>query len=174
MCNHLSTDAAGFIFMSDQTPDSSFDLNQFLPYRLNRLADQVSEQLAHLYESSYSLTIAQWRVLAWLNQCEVLTAKQIRDATRMDKARVSRAVQSLVERELISRSPDQQDQRAHHLRLTETGRTLLNQLLPEAQAWESSLLASLSPAERNALLQAMTKLEQALGHSGLSDTINAS
>lgn len=147
--------------------DSPFDLNQFLPYRLNRLADQVSEQLAHLYESSYSLTIAQWRVLAWLNQCDVLTAKQIRDATRMDKARVSRAVQSLVERELISRNPNEQDQRAHHLRLTEAGRALLNQLLPEAQAWEASLLATLSNAERDALLQAMAKLEDALDHSGV-------
>lgn len=153
--------------MPDQAPDTTFDLNQFLPYRLNRLADQVSEQLAHLYESSYSLTIAQWRVLAWLNQCGVLTAKQIRDATRMDKARVSRAVQVLVDRQLISRSPDQQDQRAHHLRLTEAGCALLNQLLPEAQAWEASLLSALSGAERGALLKAMAKLEDALGQSAV-------
>ena len=151
--------------MPDQSPDTTFDLNQFLPYRLNRLADQVSEQLAHLYESSYSLTIAQWRVLAWLNQCGVLTAKQIRDATRMDKARVSRAVQALADRELISRSPDQQDQRAHHLRLTAAGNDLLKRLLPEAQAWEASLLSTLTSAERRSLLQAMAKLETALGNS---------
>lgn len=149
--------------MSDQAPDSSFDLNQFLPYRLNRLADQISEQLASLYESSYSLNIAQWRVLAWLNQCEVLTARQIRDATRMDKARVSRSVQSLVERELVSRSPNKQDQRAHHLRLTEAGRALLSQLLPDALAWEASVLASLSRLERDSLWRAMAKLEDALG-----------
>lgn len=155
--------------MSDSAPETPFDLNRFLPYRLNRLADQVSEQLAHLYESSYSLTIAQWRVLAWLNQCEVLTARQIRDATRMDKARVSRAVQSLVERKLISRSPDQQDQRAHHLRLTEAGRALLDQLLPQAQAWEAAVLASLSVTERDALMKAMTRLENALGQPGPLD-----
>lgn len=143
--------------------DPSFDLNQFLPYRLNRLADQISEQLAHLYETSYSLTIAQWRVLAWLSQHEVLTAKQIREATRMDKARVSRAVQSLVERELISRSPDSQDQRAHQLRLTDAGQSLLDRLLPEAQAWEARLLAGLPSEDREALLQAMTLLEQQLG-----------
>lgn len=156
--------------MTDDPTHPSFDLQNFLPYRLNRLADQVSEQLAHLYESSYSLTIAQWRVLAWLNQCEVLTARQIRDATRMDKARVSRAVQVLVDRELISRSPDQQDQRAHHLRLTEAGCALLNQLLPEAQAWETTLLSALSGAERDALLKAMAKLEDALGQA---DVINS-
>jgi len=150
--------------MTDASTGSRFDLNQFLPYRFNRLADRVSEQLAHLYESSYSLTIAQWRVLAWLNQHEVLTAKQIRDATRMDKARVSRAVQSLAERALISRSPDHQDQRAHHLRLTSEGRALLDKLLPEARSWEASLLASLSVAERDALLAAMTKLEHALSN----------
>lgn len=151
--------------MTNDPTHPTFDLQNFLPYRLNRLADQVSEQLAHLYESSYSLTIAQWRVLAWLNQCEVLTARQIRDATRMDKARVSRAVQVLVDRELISRTPDQQDQRAHHLRLTRAGSALLDQLLPEAQAWEATLLSALSGAERDALLKAMAKLEDALGQS---------
>ncbi len=156
--------------MTRYASDAQFDLDQFLPYRLNRLADQISEQLAHLYESSYSLTIAQWRVLAWLNQCGVLTAKQIRDATRMDKARVSRAVQALADRELISRSPDQQDQRAHHLRLTAAGSTLLRQLLPEAQAWEASLLATLTGAERQALLQAMAKLEKALGNPGATSS----
>ncbi|WP_028672597.1 MarR family winged helix-turn-helix transcriptional regulator [Saccharospirillum impatiens] len=149
-------------------PGHSFDLNQFLPYRLNRLADQLSEQLAHLYESSYSLNIAQWRVLAWLNQHEVLTAKQIREATRMDKARVSRAVQVLVERELISRSPNQEDQRAHHLRLTAAGRALLDQLLPQARDWEASVLSSLTDKERELLLQAMAKLERALGHEGMA------
>jgi DNA-binding MarR family transcriptional regulator len=154
----------GLFFMAEPTSAQSFDLNQFLPYRLNRLADQVSEQLAHLYESSYSLNIAQWRVLAWLSQHEVLTAKQIREATRMDKARVSRAVQSLVERELISRSPNSQDQRAHHLRLTATGQALLEELLPEAQAWEADLLTALSAGDRTALLNAMSKLERALGH----------
>jgi len=148
--------------MTHYASDAQFDLDQFLPYRLNRLADQISEQLAHLYESSYSLTIAQWRVLAWLNQCGVLTAKQIRDATRMDKARVSRAVQALADRELISRSPDQQDQRAHHLRLTAAGSALLKKLLPEAQAWEDRLMAGLPSEDRAALLRALTRLEQQL------------
>ncbi|MEX1216452.1 MarR family winged helix-turn-helix transcriptional regulator [Saccharospirillum sp.] len=151
--------------MTHHATDHQFDLNQFLPYRLNRVADQISEQLAHLYETSYSLTIAQWRVLAWLNQCEVLTAKQIREATRMDKARVSRAVQSLVERELISRSPDSQDQRAHPLRLTATGQALLAKLLPEAEAWEADLLTVLSNDERAALINAMAKLERAFASS---------
>jgi DNA-binding MarR family transcriptional regulator len=107
-------------------------------------------------------------VLAWLSHKDVLTAKQICEATRMDKARVSRAVQALVERNLIDRRSSLRDQRLHHLRLTESGRALLAELIPEAQAWEAELVATLSVGEYRDLLHAMGKLERQLERLGPS------
>ncbi|MEX1057016.1 MAG: MarR family winged helix-turn-helix transcriptional regulator [Natronospirillum sp.] len=140
----------------------AFDLNQFLPYRLSNLADQISAELAHLYAASYGLNVAQWRILAWLRHSEVLTAREIRANTHMDKAQVSRAVQALVDRHLISRSPANADQRRHDLRLTPDGQALLVQLIPEAQAWEANLLATLTVDEHQTLMQTMTTLERRL------------
>lgn len=142
------------------------DLNQFLPYRLNSLADRISDELARLYEERYALNVAQWRVLAWLSHRDLLNAKQICEATRMDKARVSRAVQALVDRGLISRSPSSRDQRLHDLRLTEAGQELLAELIPEAQAWEAELVATLTAGEYRDLLHAMRKLERQLERIG--------
>lgn len=141
---------------------AELDLNQFLPYQLNRLADRISQALEKLYAESYQLNIAQWRVLAWLSHCDDLTAKKVCDYTNMDKARVSRAIQSLEDRGLLSRTPSQQDQRLHNLQLTGAGQELLAKLVPEAQAWEANLVSTLSIGEYRDLLNVMRKLERQL------------
>ncbi|WP_183334553.1 MarR family winged helix-turn-helix transcriptional regulator [Halomonas campaniensis] len=147
-------------------PRAELDLNQFLPYRLNRLADQISQSLAELYAERYQLNVAQWRVLAWLSHCDDLTAKKVCAYTNMDKARVSRAIQALEERGLISRTPSPRDQRQHDLHLTAAGQALLAELVPEAQAWEAELVATLSAGEYRDLLNVMRKLERQLERIG--------
>ncbi|XKE45596.1 MarR family winged helix-turn-helix transcriptional regulator [Halomonas organivorans] len=146
----------------DHASASGFDLERFLPYRLNSLADRISQALARLYETRHDLSVAQWRVLAWLHHREEMTAKQIREATRMDKAKVSRAVQALEDRGLIRRRPSPQDQRVQDLRLTAAGKELLAELIPEARAWEAELVAPLSVEEYRELLDVMGKLERQL------------
>lgn len=141
---------------------AELDLNQFLPYRLNRLADRISQALAELYAERYRLNVAQWRVLAWLSHCDDLTAKKVCAYTNMDKARVSRAIQALEDRGLITRTPSPRDQRLHDLHLTVEGQALLAELVPEAQAWEAELVATLSAGEYRDLLNVMRKLERQL------------
>ncbi|WP_252108273.1 MULTISPECIES: MarR family winged helix-turn-helix transcriptional regulator [unclassified Halomonas] len=145
---------------------AELDINQFLPYKINRLADRISQALEKLYAESYELNIAQWRVLAWLSHCDDLTAKKVCTYTNMDKARVSRAIQSLEDRGLISRTPSQQDQRLHDLQLTDAGQALLNKLVPEAQAWEADLMSTLSVGEYRDLINIMGKLERQLERVG--------
>ncbi|MBR9879973.1 MAG: winged helix-turn-helix transcriptional regulator [Gammaproteobacteria bacterium] len=144
------------------TAKAELDLQQFLPYRLNSLADRLSQALARMYAERYQLNIAQWRVLAWLSHLDELSAKQIAQATRMDKARISRAVQSLEERGLIQRTPSSRDQRVQDLRLTEAGQVLLAELVPEAQQWEADVVATLSVGEYRDLMSVMGKLERQL------------
>lgn len=138
------------------------DLTQFLPYRLNHLADRISQGLSTIYSERFGISIPEWRVLAWISHKEVLTAKQICDFTSMDKARVSRAVQSLEGRELISRTPSSSDQRMQYLRLTGDGEALLSELIPAAHAWEAEVVASLSAAEFRDLFNVIGKLERQL------------
>ncbi len=142
--------------------ESELDLNRFLPYRMNRLADRISDKLSTLYGRHYALNVAQWRILAWLGYDENLTAKMICRYTNMDKVRVSRAIQSLEERNLLIRSPSPQDQRVHVLILTDAGQRLLAELIPQAQAWETELLSVLTSNEYRDLFSIMDKLERQL------------
>lgn len=145
-----------------QAPKPELDLNQFLPYRLNSLADRISHALSRIYDQRFGINIAEWRVLAWLSHRDELTAKQVCELTRMDKARVSRAVQALEERELIRRTPSVSDQRVQQLHLTPAGEALLGNLIPEAHAWETELVSTLTASEYRDLFNTMSKLERQL------------
>ncbi|MDY7117903.1 MarR family winged helix-turn-helix transcriptional regulator [Halomonas sp. SSL-5] len=162
----MTSEAVGPSRSAEAPAKAEIDLNQFLPYRLNKLADRISDELERMYSQRYGLNVAQWRVLSWLSHCDELTAKKICAYTNMDKARVSRAIQALEERRLISRTPSPQDQRVHDLHLTQEGAKLLEGLIPDAHAWEAELVATLSVGEYRDLLHAMSKLERQLERIG--------
>ncbi len=137
-------------------------LDQFVPYRLNQLASQVSERLSEVYRDRFGLEVPEWRLLVTLGPDHVTNAGFLAESTRMVKSRVSRAMSSLVERGLIERVENQDDRREAVLQLTTAGRKLYNELVPLALAREESLLATMSSGDRTAFLRGLAALEQAL------------
>ncbi|WP_044562540.1 MarR family winged helix-turn-helix transcriptional regulator [Azospirillum sp. B4] len=135
-------------------------LNRFLPYRLNILSKKVSLALAARYQERFGLSIPEWRVFATLGQEQPLSSNDIVDRTAMDKAKVSRAVNRLVDAGLLDRKPHPKDQRLLRLSFSAKGRDLYAQVAPEALAWEARLLSVLTEAERAQLWSLMEKLEQ--------------
>jgi DNA-binding MarR family transcriptional regulator len=73
----------------------SFDLDAFLPYRLNRAAEFVSKRFAAGYKARYDMSRPEWRVLALLGARWRMTATEIGRHSGMHKTKVSRAVFSL-------------------------------------------------------------------------------
>src|ERR1044071_5281636 len=71
-------------------------LERFLPYRLSILSNRVSGAIAKRYAKTFNLTIPEWRIIAVLGRRPGLTAKEVCEATEMDKVAVSRAVAKLV------------------------------------------------------------------------------
>ena len=44
------------------------DLDQFLPYRLSRLSNRLSQQIASTYVERFDLSVTEWRVMAVLGE----------------------------------------------------------------------------------------------------------
>jgi len=84
-------------------------LEDFLPYRLNIAAANVSEGLARVYSARFGLDIPGWRVIATLGQFGRVTAKMIGGHSQMHKTKVSRALMQLQARGLVERSPNPHD-----------------------------------------------------------------
>ena len=139
-------------------------LEDFLPYRLNRLADAISRDFARNYKERFGLTRPEWRLLATLGQYGTMTATAVGQHSSMHKTKVSRAVTALEERRWLTRSPDAADRRIEHLKLTKPGEKAYRELVPMAHAYETTLLASMSARDRKAVLAGLAILERVALH----------
>jgi DNA-binding MarR family transcriptional regulator len=134
-------------------------LEQFLPYRLNRIAAAVSQDFRSVYGPHHDLTIPEWRVLATLGQFEEMSAKAIGRHSAMHKTKVSRAVRALEERRWLRRRQSEEDRREEILTLTAQGERAYRQIVPKALAFERRLLEQLGP-EVGPFLKALVRLEE--------------
>jgi DNA-binding MarR family transcriptional regulator len=135
-----------------------FKLEQFFPYRLSVLNEQVSRSLAALYSDRFGLTPPEWRAMAVLAGFQPLSANGICQRTNMDKVRVTRAIARMIEAGLVSRQEDATDRRYVSLRLTAKGTEVYGQILPLVQSREAEILAALSADEISALDTILRKL----------------
>ena len=140
----------------------TLDLQQFLPYSLTNIAMQMSEQFSELYQKQFDLTVPQWRVIANLAQYGECTAKQLCDMVQMDKSTVSRAVKSLLTRNLIAAKANPTDKRANLLSLSEAGVGLHKQIVPLANEWQASLVSELDSQEIKQFMNTLSKLSNYL------------
>ena len=139
------------------------DLFKFAPFRLNRLAAEVSAALASEYAVRYGLDIPEWRVLATLGfRRDACSAQYIAQCTRTHKSTISRAVTALLERRLVERVENADDRREFRLRLSRKGKALYEELIPRLQRKERDIMACLSADERRAFDRLISKIEASL------------
>jgi DNA-binding MarR family transcriptional regulator len=134
-----------------------------MPFRLSRLAAEVSMALASEYAERYGLDVPAWRVMATLGFRETpCSAQFISQCTRTHKSTISRAVTSLLERGVIERVENENDRREFNLRLTRKGRKLYEELFPRLLHKEQDILSCLSPREQKDFAMLLGKIEQSL------------
>lgn len=139
------------------------DLFKFVPFRLNRLSAEVSSALSAEYQARYGLDIPEWRVLATLGfRDHACSAQYIAHCTRTHKSTISRAVTTLMKRQMIERVENADDRREFRLRMTGKGKALYEELIPRLLRREQEILACLSAQERKSLAALLGKIEASL------------
>lgn len=154
--------------------EERLDLFKFMPFRLNRLAAEVSQALSSEYQARHGLDIPEWRVLATLGfRKEACSAQYISQCTRTHKSTISRAVTALLERELIERVANADDRREFRLRMTRAGKALYDELIPRLLRKEQDILGGLSAQERKELGRLLGKIETGLALIQTSEEADA-
>jgi len=139
------------------------DLFRFVPFRLNRLAAEASAALSSEYQERYGLDIPEWRVLATLGfRNDACSAQYIAHCTRTHKSTISRAVTSLMHRQMVERVENEDDRREFRLRLSRKGKTLYEELIPRLLRKERDILSCLTADERASFALALGKIEKSL------------
>jgi DNA-binding MarR family transcriptional regulator len=144
-------------------PRTEIRLETFLPFRLNRLAAEVSRRLAVIYADRFGLDIPEWRVMATLSSRRTATAQEIVASTRTHKSTISRAVATLKERGLVEREDSSADGREIVLRLSQAGHALVREIAPLVLEGERVILSRLPPRPQAQLLDVLSALEASLG-----------
>jgi DNA-binding MarR family transcriptional regulator/GNAT superfamily N-acetyltransferase len=147
----------------DQRADSIRQFNRFYTRRIGVLGE------GHL-GSPFSLT--ETRVLYELAHRDAPTASEIGDALGLDRGYLSRTLQAFKRRGLVATTAGD-DRRRTHLTLTAAGRKAFAPLERGARKVVVDMLAALSEAEQQRILEAMTTIRAALGDEQLSRDLEA-
>lgn len=140
---------------------ATLKLDAFLPYRLSVASNRVSGTIASAYHARFGLRIPEWRLVTVLAEFGGMSQQALCRRTQMDKVTVSRAAISLYERQLLTRTPNPDDQRSHLLDLSGEGWALYRQIAPQALEFERRIFASLSEDEQAMLRKMLERVEAA-------------
>ena len=129
-------------------------LDDMLLYRLWHVQTAAGRRVAQMCETEFGITRREWRVLAQLALAEGQLSSALAERAGLDRARTSRTVSSLADKNLLLRTPRPDDRREVRLYLTEAGRATYGALLPRVAQINQQLL-SVFCEEEVALLGAM-------------------
>ncbi|WP_378941870.1 MarR family winged helix-turn-helix transcriptional regulator [Mesorhizobium sp. ANAO-SY3R2] len=139
-----------------------FDLESFLPYRLNRAAEMISLSFAREYKQRFQMTRPEWRALAALGSIGRMTATEIGAHSHMHKTKVSRAVRALEQRRWLNRTEDDDDRRVEHLELTPLGQKSYQEVAALARAYQAALEEALGKGAIERIKAGLADVEKAL------------
>lgn len=155
------------LHQADGTPNSPLRLEEFLPYRLNLVASEVSQALAEIYGRRFGISIPEWRIMATLGQFQTMTARDIGTHSRMHKTTVSRAVATLEKRQLIARRANRADLREAFLALTDGGQKMYLEIVPLARAFSEALCQSISQEEQKVFDTLLARIQDRLASTDM-------
>ncbi|MEQ8333841.1 helix-turn-helix domain-containing GNAT family N-acetyltransferase [Nisaea sp.] len=134
--------------------DAVRHFTRFYTGRINVLGDR-------LLESAFSLPEA--RVIFELGHCDGLSARDLADMLGLDPGYLSRILNGLKRRGIVTRSVSEADRRRHVLALTENGLSALDDLQAKSRAQVSAMLDPLGQEARRDLVSTLRKAEHLLG-----------
>jgi len=139
----------------------SFDLEDFLPYRLHQAAERASLKFRRGYRLKYGITRPEWRVLFNVGQYGPITPVELSARSFLHKTKISRAAAKLEERRWLKRIDDPQDRRSHSLALTPAGKRAFSDLRMMADSYNKSLAAMLGQESFDRLIEQLRVIDDA-------------
>ena len=133
-------------------------LERYLPYRLSILSNRISALISETYSAKFALSITEWRIMAVLGEYPGVSADEVSLKTQIEKSILSRAISKLLQRKLLERAFDPADKRRSMLRLTETGLSVYDELVPISYDYEQQLLTCFSDSESQQFSELIDRL----------------
>ena len=128
------------------------DLDNYLPYLVNRVGSIMAEQYGTEALAPYRLSIPMWRVMAALASTDVQRQVDLAVTTSIEVSTLSRIVTRLVHMGVMTRTRSASSTREVAVKLTAKGSAQVARLIPIARAYEVTAIAGL-PTDELAVLK---------------------
>ena len=149
-----------------------YDIDSAIGYAVGHAAARIKIALRRAFlAAGHDVTPDQWVVLYRLLENEGLTQVALGERTVKDKTTITRILDRLEARTLLTRRRAPDDRRSQRLYLTEAGRALAQALVPIVQAFADAAYADLTQADKAALRDILARIEARL--DGLPETKDA-
>ena len=145
---------------------ANLDVDDFLSKRIANLSALLLRASTRRYLLEHDLSLPEWRMLTILVRFGSGTTRALREASRMDKGQMSRALLALEKRKLVQRTRDETHELRQLLELTDKGLQLYQRIMPNARRAQVVLLKQLTVDERKMLDIAINKLSAAAEAEG--------
>ncbi|MEP7454143.1 MarR family winged helix-turn-helix transcriptional regulator [Phyllobacterium sp. SB3] len=127
-------------------------------FRINFLALNFNVPIYRWIEKQYGMQRAEFVVIYALGLKDGLTASAVCTSSGFPKNTISRAIQKLLDKDVIQRELDPADLRSFVLCLTDEGRRIVDECMQPMVEREQVMLAGLTPAEQLMLSELLAKV----------------
>lgn len=121
----------------------------------------VSNHVSHAFKAkveAQGVTVAEWVILRALFDQPPARPSEVAERVGLTRGAVSKLVDRLVAKRLMTCEADEHDRRAQRLALSASGRRLVPRLAALADQNDAEAFSALGPSERVALLSTLQKL----------------
>lgn len=136
------------------------DLQTHTGFWLRLVSNHVSQSFAKRVEAT-GVTVAEWVVLRQMYDAPVTSPSTIADSTGLTRGAISKLIDRLLEKNLVTRTEAEGDRRYQNVGLTKAGRQLVPKLADLADQNDEEFFSRLPSKDRQHLLAILKKLADA-------------
>jgi DNA-binding MarR family transcriptional regulator len=133
------------------------DLRSHTGFWLRFVSNHVSQSFARKLVGS-GVTVAEWVVLREMFDTSTTSPSSLAAATGLTRGAISKLIDRLVQKDLVSRAEAADDRRFQDVRLTPAGRTMVPELAALADQNDHEFFSQLPVGERERLVATLKKL----------------
>lgn len=130
---------------------SPSDLEDHVGYWLRYVSNHVSQAFGRKVEAQ-GVTVAEWVLMRQMHRAGAANPSQLADSVGMTRGAISKLIERLRNKELVSRSPMEGDRRYQTVELTNAGKRLVPVLARLADENDREFFGHLQPEELNQLV----------------------
>lgn len=136
------------------------DLKSHIGYRLRVVSNAVSQSFARRLSSS-GVTVAEWVVLREMfSSDQKISPSVVAEMTGLTRGAVSKLIERLLQKNLVTRRHSQDDRRYQEIQLTPAATKLVPKLARLADENDHAFFSVLGESERKALVATLIKIAE--------------